>query len=183
MKLLKPSYSKIKAACPKMIVVSGALTPTGAPLPVAMDDYDYLRGMYRAGLKNYCDAVGAHPSGYNVAPSVKGGQDACDFITKQGSSFRGPCKNPHHSWSFYATLNGYHRIMQDYGDGRKRIWPTEFGWATDWNNEAGREYASDNTREEQATWTVEAYKLMKQWGFVGTAFLWNLNFKVVADGS
>ena len=32
-------------------------------------------------------------------------------------------------------------------------------------------------------WTVEAYKLMKQWGFVGVAFLWNLNFRVVAGGT
>jgi len=183
MQLLKLSYNKIKAACPKMIVVSGALTPTGAPPPKAMDDYAYLEGMYQHGLKNYSDAIGAHPSGFNVAPWVKGGQAACDFITKQGSSFQGPCNTLHHSWSFYATLNGYHRIMQKYGDGGKKIWPTEFGWATNWTGDPSYGYAKDNTRQEQADWTVEAYKLMKQWGFVGTAFLWNLNFEVVAPGT
>jgi hypothetical protein len=183
MNLLKPSYNKIKAACPSMIVVSGALTPTGAPAPLAMDDYAYLEGMYQHGLKNFSDAIGAHPSGFNVAPGVGGGQAACDFITKQGSSFRGPCNTLHHSWSFYATLNGYYRIMQKYGDGRKKIWPTEFGWATNWIGDPSYGYAQDNTREEQADWTVEAYKLMKQWGFVGVAFLWNLNFDVVAPGT
>jgi hypothetical protein len=183
MNLLKPAYNKIKAACPSMIVVSGALTPTGAPAPKAMDDYQYLEGMYKNGLKNYSDAIGAHPSGYNVAPSVGGGQAACDFITKQGSSFRGPCNTLHHSWSFYATLNGYYRIMKQYGDSRKKIWPTEFGWATNWTGDPSYGYAQDNTREEQANWTVEAYKLMKQWGFVGVAFLWNLNFEVVAPGT
>jgi hypothetical protein len=183
MNLLKPSYNAIKRACPGMIVVSGALTPTGAPAPLAMDDYQYLEGMYRNGLKNYCDAVGAHPSGYNVAPSVGGGQAACDFITQQGSTFRGPCNTKHHSWSFYATLNGYYRIMRQYGDGNKKIWPTEFGWATNWVGDPSYGYAQDNTRAEQAAWTVEAYKLMKQWGFVGTAFLWNLNFEVVAPGT
>jgi hypothetical protein len=181
--LLKPSYNKIKAACPSMIVVSGALTPTGAPAPLAMDDYAYLEGMYQAGVKNYSDAIGAHPSGYNVAPWVKGGQDACDFITQQGSSFRGPCNTLHHSWSFYATLNGYYKIMQKYGDGKKKIWPTEFGWATNWIGDPSYGYAADNTRQEQAEWTVRAYQLMKQWGFVGVAFLWNLNFEVVASGS
>jgi len=181
--LLKPSYNKIKSVCPGMIVVSGALTPTGAPPPLAMDDYAYLEGMYQAGVKNYSDAIGAHPSGYNVAPWVKGMQDACDFITAQGSSFQGPCNTLHHSWSFYATLNGYYKIMQKYGDGRKKIWPTEFGWATNWTGDPSYGYAADNTRAEQAEWTVRAYQLMKQWGFVGVAFLWNLNFEVVASGT
>jgi hypothetical protein len=183
MNLLKPSYNAIKAVCPQMIVVSGALTPTGAPAPLAMDDYTYLEGMYKNGLKNFSDVIGAHPSGYNVAPSVKGGQDACNFITKQGSTFRGPCNTLHHSWSFYATLNGYYKIMQKYGDGRKKIWPTEFGWATRWTGDTSYGYAQDNTEQEQADWTVQAYKLMKQWGFVGVAFLWNLNFEVVAGGT
>jgi hypothetical protein len=183
MNLLKPSYNAIKQACPSMIVVSGALTPTGAPAPLAMDDYAYLEGMYQNGLKNFSDAIGAHPSGFNVAPSIGGGQAACDFITQQGSSFRGPCNTLHHSWSFYATLNGYYRIMKKYGDGNKKVWPTEFGWASGWTGAPGYDYADDNTLEEQAKWTAEAYRLMKQWGFVGVAFLWNLNFRVVAPGT
>lgn len=182
MNLLRPAYNRIKAACPSMIVVSGALTPTGAPPPRAMDDYSYLEGMYKNGLKSYCDAVGAHPSGYNVAPWVKGGQAACDFVTQQGSSFRGPCNTLHHSWSFYATMNGYRAIMVKYGDSNKKIWPTEFGWATDFIGDESYGYARDNTREEQAAWTVKSYELMRSWGFVGTAFLWNLNFKVTNSG-
>jgi hypothetical protein len=183
MDLLKPSYRAIKQACPSMIVVSGAPTPTGAPPPLAMDDYQYLEGMYQAGLKDYSDAIGAHPSGFNVPPSSMGGQSACDAITKDGASYRGPCNTLHHSWSFNATLNGYYNIMKKYGDGRKKIWPTEFGWASGWTGAPGYEYADDNTPQEQAAWTVEAYKLMKQWGFVGVAFLWNLNFRVVAGGT
>jgi hypothetical protein len=183
MNLLKPSYNAIKAACPSMIVISGAPTPTGAPAPLAMDDFQYLEGMYANGLKNYSDAIGAHPSGFNVAPSVKGGQAACDFITKQGAGYRGPCNTPHHSWSFNATLNGYYNIMKKYGDGKKKVWPTEFGWASGWTGAPGYEYADDNTLQEQADWTAESYRLMKQWGFVGVAFLWNLNFRVVAGGT
>jgi hypothetical protein len=183
MNLLKPAYNRIKQACPSMIVVSGALTPTGAPPPKAMDDYTYLEGMYQNGLKNFSDAIGAHPSGFNVAPNVKGGQDACDFITQQGSSYRGPCNTKHHSWSFYATLNGYYNIMKKHGDGNKKVWPTEFGWASGWTGAPGYEYADDNTLQEQAKWTAESYRLMKQWGFVGVAFLWNLNFRVVSPGT
>lgn len=179
MRLLKVSYPAIKNNCSSMIVVSGALTPTGAPAPLAMDDEQYLRGMYANGLKSYSDAIGAHPSGYNVSPDVKGGQAACDFIRANGASFMGPCSSLHHSWSFNSTLNDYYSIMKSNGDGSKKIWPTEFGWASGWTGAPGYEYANDNSYDEQAQWTVRAYQLMKSWGFVGVAFLWNLNFRVV----
>ena len=136
-RLLAAAYGAIKRACPSTVVVSGALTPTGAPPPVAMDDFTYLERMYQAGLKNYADAIGAHPSGFNVAPDVPGGAPACDFIRGQGSLYVGPCNSPHHSWSFRSTMEGYRNIMLRYGDGNKRIWPTEFGWAAGWTGQTG----------------------------------------------
>jgi uncharacterized protein YraI len=180
-RLLSAAYGAIKGACRQTTVVSGALTPTGAPAPLAVDDYTYLEQMYQAGLKNVSDAIGAHPSGFNVAPDVPGGAAACDFIRSQGSSYVGPCNSPHHSWSFRSTLEGYHNIMCKYGDCGKKIWPTEFGWASGWMGKSGYEYANDNTQQEEATWTVRAYQLMKTWGFVGPAFLWNLGY-TDADG-
>ncbi len=182
-RLLAAAYGAIKSRCPSTVVVSGAPTPTGAPPPVAMDDFAYLEQMYQAGLKYYSDAIGAHPSGFNVAPDVQGGAAACDFIRGQGSLYVGPCNSPHHSWSFRSTLEGYRNIMVRYGDANKRIWPTEFGWATGYTGHPGYEYAQDNTSEEQAAWTVRAYQLMKSWGFVGPAFLWNLNYNVTQQGS
>ena len=182
-RLLAAAYGAIKRACPSTVVVSGALTPTGAPPPVAMDDYTYLERMYQAGLRNYADAIGAHPSGFNVAPDVPGGAPACDFIRGQGSLYVGPCNSPHHSWSFRSTMEGYRNIMARYGDGNKRIWPTEFGWAAGWTGRPGYEYAQDNTPDEQAQWTVRAYQMMRNWGFVGPAFLWNLNYNQSQPGS
>lgn len=182
-RLLAAAYRAIKAGCPSMIVVSGAPTPTGAPPPLAVDDFTYLERMYQAGLRDYSDAIGAHPSGFNVAPDVRGGQDACNFIRQQGSLYTGPCDSPHHSWSFLSTLEGYRSIMVRYGDGGKRIWPTEFGWASGWTGAPGYEYANDNTLDEQAAWTVRAYQIMKDLGYVGPAFLWNLNYGVSNPGS
>jgi len=182
MNLLKPAYRSIKAACPSMTVVSGALTPTGAPAPWAMDDIAYLEGMYQNGLRDYADAIGSHPSGYNVPPDV-GYQDACATIQRTGNSFNGPCDAPHHSWSFKSTMEGYRNIMVRYGDSNKRIWPTEFGWAAGGAYDSRYAYANDNDFNEQAAWTVRAYEMMRNWGFVGPAFLWNLNFRVVANGT
>jgi hypothetical protein len=39
----------------------------------------------------------------------------------------------------------------------------------------GFEFANDNTLEEQAAWTARAYEVLRSSGFVGAAFLWNLD--------
>ena len=182
MDLLRPAYAAIKANDPNAKVISGALTPTGAPAPWAMDDFAYLEGMYQNGLARYADGIGAHPSGYNVSPDVTW-QGACEFITARQAGFAGPCTSPHHSWSFRSTMEGYRNIMVTYGDAGKKIWPTEFGWASSPSPVGGYEYAADNSLQDQADWTVRAYQMGRNWGWVGPMFLWNLNFKVVAGGS
>ena len=93
-----------------------------------MDDFEYLERMFQAGLNNYMDGIGAHPSGYNVPPQFTWEQ-GCEAIRKHGNSFNGACDNPHHSWSFRSTMEGYRNIAVKYGAGNKLIWPTEFGWA------------------------------------------------------
>ena len=170
--LLKVAYANIKAVDPGAIVISGALTPTGVnDGDIAIDDRQYLEQMYQAGMKNYCDAVGAHPSGYNNPPDA------------DWRSYNDPnepnCKG-HPSWFFRGTMESYRNIMVKYGDGGKKIWPTEFGWATVENlgvaPVAGYEYAAQNTEGEQAAYLVRAYQMGRNWGWVGPMFLWNLNF-------
>jgi spore germination protein YaaH len=176
--MLSAAYQAIKTADPNMVVVSGAMTPTGAPMPYGIDDISYLNSMYAAGLKNVSDAIGAHPSGYNC-PATADWQT----VTNPTARFRGPFDNRHHSWCFRGTMEGYRNVMVANGDGSKTIWPTEFGWSVMSNPPAGYEYAADNTYEQQAQWIVQAYQQGKQWGWVGTMFLWNLDYGVTAPGS
>jgi hypothetical protein len=132
--------------------------------------------MYSAGLKNVSDAIGAHPSGYNCPAGA-------DWQTVQdptAASFHGAFENRHHSWCFRGSMEGYRNVMIANGDGTKTIWPTEFGWASSPHPPPLYEYARDNTLEEQAQWTVEAYQMAKQWGWVSTMFLWNLDYGVTA---
>lgn len=188
--LLRPAYTEIKSACPSMLVISGALTPAasnGAPQSrggiAAMDDFEYLEKMFQAGLNSYMDGVGAHPSGYNVPPQYTW-QQGCEAIQIHGNSgFNGACDSPHHSWSFRSTMEGYRNIAVKYGATNKLIWPTEFGWAAGGAFDPRYGYANDNDYNEQAAWTVEAFQMMKRWRWVGPAILWNLNFRVVADGT
>jgi len=64
--------------------------------------------------------------------------------------------------------------------GGKRIWATEFGWATTdglgVSPATGYEYAGDNTQAQQAAWLVEAYQIGKASGYMGVMFMWNLNY-------
>ncbi|MDH7488160.1 MAG: cellulase family glycosylhydrolase [Anaerolineae bacterium] len=175
MELLKRAYRAIKAVDPNAIVVSGALTPTGwHDYDTAVDDAIYLEEMYQNGLKNYSDAIGAHPSGYNNPP---------DATVGYNDPNEGGCKG-HRSWFFRATMEQYRNVMIKYGDAGKRIWVTEFGWASTENlgggPAPGYEYAANNTEAEQAQYIVRAYQMAKNWGFVGVMFLWNLNFAPVA---
>ena len=142
MNLLRPAYASIKAACPEMQVISGALTPTGNNGGVAIDDFQYLEGMFNNGLAQYADGIGAHPSGYNVPPSFTGEQ-ACEAIQVSGNSFNGPCDSPHHSWSFRSTMEGYRNLANIYGAGNLLIWPTEFGWAAGGAYADAYAYAND----------------------------------------
>jgi hypothetical protein len=169
--LLAVAYRGIKAGDPGAIVVSGALTPTGVNDGViGVDDALYLEQMYRAGLKNYCDAVGVHPSGYNNPATVF----AETWSDASAQSFKG-----HRSFFFRSTMRRYREIMNAYGDGAKRLWATEFGWASVENMGAGPAagygYAADNTEGEQAQFLVDAFQIARQYG-VGVMFIWNLNF-------
>lgn len=184
MRLLKASSAEIRRRCPDMLIVSGALTPAannGTPQSrggtAAIDDLDYLRSMLQQGLLDYVDAVGAHPSGYNVPPNIDW-RNACTAIQTSGNSFNGACDNPHRSWSFLSTMQEYRAAVAQY-DPSKPIWPTEFGWAAGGSYRDA--YADDNSYDEQAAWTVQAYRQMKEWGWVAAPILWNLNFRVVAD--
>lgn len=189
--MLREASASIRRECPSMLVVSGALTPTGTNQTpqsrggtTALDDIEYLRRMLQAGMLNYVDAVGSHPSGYNVPPSATKA-NYCSVISVTGDSFGAGCPlNPHRSFSFRSTMEEYRNEVVNY-DASKPIWPTEFGWAvnTSGTDYTGYEYARDNNYVEQAEWTVEAYKMMKEWGWVAAPILWNLNFRVIAPGT
>ncbi|MEP7200315.1 MAG: cellulase family glycosylhydrolase [Chloroflexota bacterium] len=176
MELLRVAYTAIKAADPDAIVVSGAPTPTGFnDGDTAIDDQAYLNQMYAAGLKNYSDAIGAHPSGFNCPADAD-----WRTMTNPAARFRGPFDNRHPSWCFRGTIEGYRNIMVARGDANKRIWATEFGWATvdglGVSPAGGYEYAKDNTQDQQAAWLVQAYQIGKASGYMGVMFMWNLNY-------
>jgi len=172
--MLCRAYRAIKAGDSNMVVVAGALTPTGVnDGSIAIDDVTYLQRMYAAGAKNCSDAIGAHPSGYNNPPDAKFG-----YSDPSHPSFKN-----HPSFFFRDTMERYRGVMAANGDTNKRIWPTEFGWASTSSPLPGYEYARDINLDQQAAYLVQAYQMGKSWGWVGPMFLWNLNFGVTNPGT
>ena len=180
--LLKLAHQIIKARDPNIIVISGALSPVGASATdpanasrvIYMDDFQYFQAMVDAGFLQYADCVGAHHNGINMPPDVAWDEGYNDPTAQ----FRGPFDNPDHSWSFKSTLWGYHEMVKQAGYSTP-LCLTEFGWATAegfGGHPEGFEFALDNTLEEQAAWDVQAFQLMREWGFVRLAFLWNLDY-------
>ncbi len=180
--LLRLSYQTIKSRDPNIIIISGALSPTGSSATdpsnpnriIYMDDFIYFERMIEAGFLQYTDCVGAHHNGINMPPNVAWDEGFNDPT----AAFRGPFDNPNHSWSFKSTLWGYHEMIKAAGY-TTPLCITEFGWATAegfGGYPPGFEFAQDNSLQDQAEWTVEAFQLMRQWGFVRLAFLWNLDY-------
>jgi polysaccharide biosynthesis protein PslG len=177
--LLRETYQAVKNLEPGIIVISGALAPTGGftePNGVvsAIDDFVYLDALLAAGMLNYVDCVGVHHNGYNIGPSI-----AWDAVPPDATAqFRGPFDNPHHSWSFFSTLNTYAEKIELAG-GDQPLCITEFGWASSEDLAGyprGFEFAADNTLQEQSDYIIEALDLMEEWDFVWLAFIWNFNY-------
>jgi polysaccharide biosynthesis protein PslG len=181
MEMLQLAYNIIKANDPGIIVISGALSPTGGAPPlangaeVAIDDFSYLDSLLANGMLDYSDCMGVHHNGINVPPSVTWDNVPDD----PDASYRGPFENPHHSWSFRSTLETYADKIAATGAAPK-LCITEFGWPSvedlDGPPRGDFSFALDNTLQEQADWTVEALTNMEEWGFVWLAMIWNLNY-------
>ncbi|MGB3715734.1 MAG: hypothetical protein WA996_14995 [Candidatus Promineifilaceae bacterium] len=181
---LSQAQETIKAIDPEIIVISGALAPTGIHDGVSSyDDFIYLDEALAAGLLKYADCVGVHHNGYNIGPDVPFDQASADSNAAT-AIFRGPFDNPHHSWSFKTTIDTYAQKVQA-ADPDKKLCVTEFGWASSEGYDTyppGFEFAQDNTLDEQAQYLVQAFQQMHDSGDVWLAFLFNFDFGNKAGG-
>lgn len=171
--LLHLAYAAVKAADSQAIVVTAALMPTGSHNPrEAIPPHVYLDEMYQAGAKAHFDAIGAQSWGYNNPPADDPTRSTADTTTFKGD------------WHLYfRSFELLYPVMQKHGDGAKQIWLVKFGWPSSTTPIAGREYAADNTEQEQALYLAEAYAIGRARPYVGMMAFWNFNFapQVAAD--
>jgi hypothetical protein len=166
MQLFAPAYQAVRAYSSTMPIITAGLAPTSNSVG-SVEDRQFLRQMYQAGLGNYSDvAIGIHPYSWGNPPDA----------TCCGS--RGWDEAP--QFYFADTVRQYREIMVANGHSNVQMWITEFGYAT-WDGLPGDPPADSawmrfNNRWAQGGYTIRAIQIAQESSFIGPVFLWNLNF-------
>jgi uncharacterized protein YraI len=165
--MLAPAYQAIKSVNPNILVIGGALAPTGFDNTVnAWSDQRYLQGMASAGAASYMDCLGVHHNAGATSPDATTGHPA-------------DSGNHHYSWYFSPTFNLYANTFPN-----TRLCFTEFGYLSPEGYGAlpsGFWWAYDTSVAEQAQWLARAVQLMRNSGRVRMAIVFNVDFTAWGD--
>lgn len=138
-RLLRAASAAVKAVDPGATVVTGGLSPAtddgGRVAPVT-----FLRGVYDAGGGDAFDAVGHHPYHFPCRVDTPGDWNA-----------------------WWAVTPRLRQLMEERGDGHKRIWLTEYGAPTGSSERAVSE-------EDQAAMARQALLAAQRWEWTGPLF-------------
>ena len=161
--MLAPAYTAVKAIDSDILVISGALAPTGFDNTTnAWSDARYLTELRNAGAANYLDCVGVHYNAGATSPSATFGHPADPG-------------DRHYSWYYLPTLTLYRNAFS----GTRNLCLTEFGYLTAEGFAGvppGFSWAANTTLNQQAAWLAEAAQIAKNSGYVRLAIVYNLDF-------
>lgn len=171
MQLFRPAYAAVRAYSADMPIITAGLAPTSSNVELgSLDDRDFLRQMYAAGL-NSPDftnvSIGIHPYGWGNPPDMR----CCNQISDRGWD-----EDPH--FFFIQNIEDMRQIMLDNGDSTRKLWATEFGWSS-WSGiptAAPELWMTYTSPEQQAAYTMRAFEIAQSFDYMGVMFLWNLNF-------
>ncbi len=180
--VLKAGYRAVKEADPTAVVVFGGLTPTGITNPaIALNDVDYLRQIYALNggeVKQYYDVLGAHP-GSNCNPPDTSWPDS-PATTPCGTDPDGGRSYTKDNSFYFKRILEIRKVLEDAGEGGKKMWLTEFGWTTA-NQAPGYGYGKFVSEQQQAQYLTRAFDLGKSYPWMGVIFVWNLNFAAITS--
>jgi polysaccharide biosynthesis protein PslG len=151
--LLRMAYEEIKSVDPDAIVISAGLTPTGGPMPIAMEDTEYLDRLYQAAggsLDGYADVVGAHAPGFRAEPEV-----SPDEVMAQ-TAYYGDGR-----YFTFRRVEDLRAIMEDYGDSARQMAILEMGWTTDPRPDSPYHWHAVS-EEEKADFLVRAFQYARE---------------------
>ena len=161
---LREAYQRAKAADPNCLIVTAGLAINGGAGDLAMDDVQFLRGMYAAGAKPYFDVLGSHPYGFGYAPEDN-------------------WSNPVHC---FRRVEQERAVMVENGDAAKPIWATEVGWIMEPPSHC---YSYDGwpgwwwqrvSAQTQADYLVRAFRFATaNWPWMGRLFVWNMDYNLL----
>lgn len=177
--MLKLAYERIKAIDPDALVLAAASSSSAVTNPsVALSDREFYQAMYTYNggeVRNYFDIQAVHPGGAANPP---------DTLWPDNPSFIEGCEPaPDRCWNddsthYFRHIEKVRGWMEEYGMADKRVWITEYGWATP-NVTPGYEFGNFVSLEQQAEYITGAMRrTFELYPFVGNMFLWNMNFAV-----
>ncbi len=131
--LLKAAYPAVKKANPKALVVGGG------PMFV---DTEWLARMYAAGAQPFFDVMSVHPY--------------------QGNATKPPSDPARGKRERLTHTDELLKLMARYGDERKPIWFTEFGWSTHTNAADTPVWFLGVSEKKQAQYLKETLELVER---------------------
>jgi spore germination protein YaaH len=162
--MLRQSYAAIKGANGGVMVISGAMAPTGAegafPGQVVNDDR-FLREMVAAGAMQYMDCLGAHYNEGITSPMQNGGDPRDNYYTRY--------------------LRGMIDTYWNISGGQRPICFTELGFLSSEGYGPLPDFfawASGVSVAQQAAWLAESAAISSQSGKVRLMIVWNVDFSV-----
>jgi len=158
--MLAPAYNAIKSANPNVMVIGGALAPTGFDNGTnAWSDSRYLAGMAAAGAARYMDCIGVHHNAGATSPYATSGHPG----------------GGHYSWYFKPTMDLYYNTF----GGATKVCFTELGYVSP-DGFGGISpnfgWAADNTVDEHAQWLAEAVDIAAASGKTRLVIIFNVDF-------
>ncbi|ORA06080.1 hypothetical protein BST17_07030 [Mycolicibacterium bacteremicum] len=112
--LLKAGYTAVKEVDPTGTVVGGVVTAGLSWGGVNINPVEFVQTMYESGAAGYFDALSYHPYNYDW---------------KFGDGFGNEI-------SAVGQLQAMQALMEQYGDGDKEVWTSEYGLPTSYVSEA-----------------------------------------------
>lgn len=150
-RLLEAVEPAARRGNPDVIIVAGALAPTVEPAgsQFGMNDLDYLRGLYEAGMADHYDMLAIHTYGFrfpaNEAP-------APDLLSHRRAEL-------------------LRAIMVEYGDGDKPVVISEMGW-----NDHPR-WTKAVRPGQRISYTLDAFSLaVEDWPWAEHMCVWAFRF-------
>ncbi|MDW8172546.1 MAG: O-antigen ligase family protein [Anaerolineae bacterium] len=146
--LLQTGYHAVKSTDPSSFVLAAALAPTTEDGPRNLNEWEYLREIYRLGANQYFDAAAAKPYGFNTSPADR--------------SIRTDKLN-------FSRIVVLREIMESYGDGAKALWASHWGWnslPSDWRGRPS--IWGLVSSEERQRYSLEALeRAAREWPWLG----------------
>ena len=166
--LLRQSYQSIKSRNANTLVITGALSPTGAEGAFGLDhvwnDDRYVAGLAAAGAANYADCIGVHYNEGIISPLQGSGDPRGDYYTRYWGGMVSTYYNAFGGARPLCFTELGYLTPEGYGP-----LPGSFGWA------------GNTTVAQQAEWLSEVASLARNSGRVRLVVVFNVDFKGYGD--